>query len=571
MKKLMALLLVFVMVFAMTACGAKEEAATGTEGETTTEATTPAEKVEISAKELMKNVNARKAIAMAFDKTYVTDVILGNGSVAADYFVPVGLATNEAGDDFRAAYPEGFNKMDIEKAKEHWALAKEELGFTDASIEFLTFDSESSKKISEFVQGQLQTNLEGLTVVLNQQPFKNKLVLADEGKFELEFAGWGPDYPDAMTFLDMWVTGGGHNSAGYSSAAYDEIISRTKTGDLTSDLAARWEALQEAERILLEEDTVLVPLYQKGGAALRQPYVTGIVPHAFGGDYTYKTAETTLETDGKKVIRLLSSSDIPTMDTNKATNSVSFEVMGNVLEGLVMLGENDTVEAGVAKDWTVSEDGLVYTFNLREGAVWSNGQPVTAEDFVYSWRRLADPATASQYNFMIETAQIKNYKAVIAGELPTTELGVVALDANTLEVQLELPVPFFLKLVTFPNFYPVNEAFATEQGEAFGTSIESTLYNGAFVLESWELGYGYSFAKNPTYWNADAVKVDGVTFRQIKDAAAGVNLFETGEVDRCGLSGEFVEQFIDHPHFVNTSDTTMFYLIFNIGNEGKAE
>ncbi|MCK8061234.1 MULTISPECIES: ABC transporter substrate-binding protein [unclassified Fusibacter] len=575
MKKLLALLLVFVMVFGMTACGAKEEpapAASETENEApVVEEDANKEPVEITAKELMKSVNARKAFATGFDKEYVTDVILGNGSLPVNFFVPEGLATDEDGNDFRAAHPDGWLGFNPEASKEYWAAAKEELGFDTVTVEFLTYDSEGSKKISEFIQGQLQDNLEGLTVVLNQQPFKNKLELSDQGKFEFEFAGWGPDYPDPMTFLDMFVTGGGHNSAGYSSATYDENIARTKTGDLTTDLAARWTLLQETERILVEEDAVVVPLYQRGGSGLRAPHVTGIIKHAFGGDYTYKYATTTLETDGKKIIRLLGGSDIPSMDTNKATNAVSFEMMANVLEGLVMLGDGDVAEPGVASDWTMNADGTEYIFNLRDDSVWSNGTPVTAKDFVYSWRRLADPATGSQYQFMVETAQLKNYAAVMAGEMPTTELGVEALDDYTLKVTLELPVPYFVKLMTFPNFYPVNQAFVEGLGEAFGTSIETTLYNGAFVLSQWDIGYGYAMAKNPAYYGADDVQIDGVTFRIIKDTAAGVNLYETGEVDRCGLSGEFVEQYIDHPHFVVTKGTALFYLIFNINNEGLGE
>ncbi|MCK8061235.1 MULTISPECIES: ABC transporter substrate-binding protein [unclassified Fusibacter] len=575
MKKILALLLVFVMVFAMTACGAKEDTTPVTD-EPATEAPADdtkdanANPVDISAKDLMKNVNARKAFATGFDKEYITDVILGNGSQAVNFFVPVGLATDEEGVDFRNAYPEGWLAFDVEASQAYWAAAKEELGFDTVTVEFLTYDSESSKKISEFIQGQLQANLEGLTLTLNQQPFKNKLELADEGKFEFEFAGWGPDYPDPMTFLDMFVTGGGHNSAGYSSATFDENIARTKTGDLTTDLAARWTLLQETERLLVEEDAVVVPLYQRGGSSLVAPHVSGVIDHAFGGDYTYKYAETTLETDGKKIIRLLDTSDIPSMDTNKATNSVSFEVMANVLEGLVMLGEDDVVEMGVAKDFTVNAEGTEYIFNLRDDSVWSNGTPVTAADFVYSWRRLADPATGSQYQFMVETAQLKNYAAVMAGEMPTTELGVEALDDYTLKVTLEIPVPYFVKLMTFPNFYPVNEAFVTANADSFGTSIETTLYNGAFMLTQWDIGYGYAFMKNPSYHSADMVKIDGVTFRQIKDVAAGVNLYETGEVDRCGLSGEFVEQYIDHPHFQVTQQTTLFYLIFNINNTGMS-
>jgi oligopeptide transport system substrate-binding protein len=578
MKRLMAVLLVVVLVFGLAACQKTQDPVEGSsaieasdgdgEGD---ENTDPQEVRTITAKELMKNANARKAMALAFDKSYIADVILNNGSIAANYFVPAGLAKDDNGVDFRAKYEDGFLNFSPEEASKYWQMAKDELNFDTVEVEFLTYDSEVSKKISEFIQGQLHENLEGISVVLNQQPFKNKLELSDAGEFEFEYAGWGPDYPDPMTFLDLFLTGAGHNTAGYSSEAFDDAVLRSKVGDLAGKPQERWEALQEAERLLVEEDAVVVPIFQRGTSSLQSPVISGVISHAFGGDFTYKYAQTTLETDGKRIYRLLDTSDIPSMDTNKATNSVSFEVMANVLEGLVMLGENDVPELGVASSYEMSEDGLVYTFNLREDAVWSNGEKVTAHDFVYSWRRLADPNTASQYQSMTETAQLKNYAAVMAGELPTTELGVVALDDYTLQATLEIPVPFFIKLMTFPNFYPVNEAFVTEVGDAFGTSVETTLYNGPFELTNWEIGYGYAFMKNDMYHSADSVMLDGVTYRIIKDTAAGVNLYDTGDVDRAGLSGEFVEQYIDHPHFVVDSDVTLFYLIFNINNTGMTE
>lgn len=575
MKKLFALLLVFVLVVgALAGCSpapaeeTPEEPTTETPAEPATEE--PTGPVEITAKELMKSVNARKAMALAIDKSYVTDVILANGSIPADYFVPVGLASDENGDDFRSAYPDGWLHHDVDMAKDYWAKAKEELGFDVVAIEFLTYDSETSKKISEFIQGQLQDTLEGLSVTLNQQPFKNKLDLAAKGEYEIQFAGWGPDYPDPMTFMDMWVTGGGHNDAGYSNPVFDENIQRTKSGDLTSDPAGRWALLQETEELLINQDAVLVPMYQRAGAVLRQPYVTGIHKHAFGGDYTYKYADTTLMTDGKKVIRVLDGSDIPSMDTNKATDSVSFEMMSNVLEGLFSLGENDVVEYGVAESYEVSEDGLTYTFKLREDAVWSNGDPVTAHDFVYSWRRLVDPATGSQYAFMGETAALQNAAAIMNAEAEVDTLGVEATDDYTLVAKLDVPVPFFTKLLTFPNFYPVNQAFVESlDADTFGTTIETTLYNGPFKLNSWELGYQFGFEKNDMYWNADVVNIDAVTYRIVKDAAAGINLYETGEVDRAGLSGEFVEQYIDDPNYYEITDTVLFYLVFNINNTGQ--
>lgn len=564
MKKFLAVLLMLALVLSMFAgCKGSETPAEQPDGNET-----PVVK-DITPKELMNNLNARKAIAAAIDKEYMVNVIIANGSLPVDYFVPTTLAKDENGNDFRAKYPEGWNHYDVAKAKEYWAKAKEELGFGTVAIELLTYDSESSKKISEYIQGQLQDNLEGLTVSLNQQPFKNKLALADEGKFQLEFAGWGPDYPDPMTFMDMWVTGGGHNTAGFSNETFDKNIKDAKMGDLTTKPAERWSVLQETEKLLIDEQQVLVPLYQRGRSILSQPYVKDVWKHSFGGDYTFMVTDTQANADGKKVLRMVDTSDIPSMDQNKATDAVSFQAMINVNEGLVRLDENDQAIPGVAESWTQSEDGLTYTFKLRQDAVWSNGDPVTANDFVYSWRRLGDPATASQYNYMLETTGIVNASEIIKPDatVKPEELGVTAIDDYTLEVKLAYPVPYFVKLMTFPSFFPVNQKFVEKVGQdAYGTTVETSLFNGPFVLSKWEIGYQYEYGKNSTYWNKDIVKLDAVNFRIVKDTAAGINLYDTSEIDRVGLSGEFVEQYQDHPHFSQFGDTALYYLVFNIGN-----
>ncbi|MDA3846633.1 MAG: ABC transporter substrate-binding protein, partial [Vallitaleaceae bacterium] len=524
----------------------------------------------VAAQALFSNVNARKAVAMAFDKSYITDLILGNGSLPTDYLVPLGLSTDANGDDFRAAYPDGWNHFDVAMAQEYWATALSELGITEISIELLTYDSDSSKKISEYIQGQLESNLPGLTVTLNQQPFENKLALAEQGQFELQFAGWGPDYPDPMTFLDMWISGSGHNDAGYSSDDYDSMIAASKTGELATKYDERWTTLQEAEALLIGEDAVLIPLYQRSLKIVQREYVEGIIAHTFGGDYTFKRATTTqTNDDGLTQINLPDSSDIPSMNTSLATDSVSFQAAANVLEGLVMLGENDVVEPGVAESWDISADGLNYTFHLREDAVWSNGDPVTADDFVYAFQKLADPATGSQYNFMIETASIANGAAVMAGEAGVEELGITAVDAQTLEIQLEIAVPYFIKVMAFPSFYPLNQAFVEEQGDLFGTSPETTLYNGAFVLSKWEIGLTYEYAKNDTYWDADATTVDVVNFRIVKDTNTAVNMYETGEIDRVGLDADNLPAYLDDPNLFDKSDTVSFYLVFNINNNDQ--
>ncbi len=581
MKKLAALLLTLALVFSLTACSDKKDENTSEGENTTTEENADKENADkegdkegeekpagdVSVRDLMNNKNARLAFAHGFDKEYIADTILGNGSKAVDFLVPTGLAIGPDDKDFRAKNPDGYLHYDADLAKDYWAKAKEELGFDTIEVEFLTFDSEGAKKISEYIQAQLQDNLEGLTLKINQQPFKQKIQLADKGQFQFEFAGWGPDYPDPMTFLDMWVTGGGHNTAGYNNADYDKMIEDTKVGELATKEVERWTTLQDAEKTLLE-DGVIIPLYQRGSSVLERPYVKGIMRHQFGADYTYKNATTEKETDGKKIIRLAASGDIPNLDTNKSTDQVSFQILGNVLEGLTMLGEGDVVVPGLAEKWDISEDKKTYTFHLRD-AKWSNGDPVVAQDFVDSWQRLANKDTGSQYQFMIETAQLKNYAGVMDGSKPLEELGVKATDEKTLVVELEQPVPFFLKLMSFANFYPINKKFVDEKGEDFGTSIDNLLFCGAYVVDSIENGYGYSIAKNPNYYDVENVKNDGVTFRIVKDVAAGVNLYETKETDRCGLNSEYVEQYQDRPDFKEYPGSSVFYLVLNVGNDGE--
>ncbi|TYR77796.1 peptide ABC transporter substrate-binding protein [Rossellomorea vietnamensis] len=237
--------------------------------------------------ETLANVNARKAIDMAWDKQGMVDVLLNNGSIPAYFLVPQEFVYGPDGTDFREANG-NFNETNVEAAKEAWAKAKEEVGFEEVSLELLNYDSESSRKIGEYLKEQLETNLEGLTVTISQQPFAQKLDLETAGDYDFSFAGWGPDYPDPMTFVDMFVTDGAHNQMGYSNPEYDQLIEDAKT-TLLGDPEARWEAMLKAEQILFE-DAAISPMYQRGSAYLERPYVQGILRHAFGADNSYKWA-----------------------------------------------------------------------------------------------------------------------------------------------------------------------------------------------------------------------------------------------------------------------------------------
>lgn len=576
MKKRILLILVLVFAMIFTACAPQkpadstdkkpDDANTQTQGqEEKKDDENKQEGKTITAKELFNNLNARYAFAYAIDKSFIETNVLADGSLGVDFFVTDDFAFNDKGEDFRDKYPNGFLHYDVEKAKEHWAKAKEELGFDTIEISFLTYDQEGRKKVSEYVQAQLMQNLEGLTVVLDVQPFKNKLNLASHGKYELEMGSWGPDYSDPMTFLDMLVTNAPMNYWGYSNSKYDELVMSSKTGELTKDPAKRWEALQDAEKIILEDDAVVIPLYQSGYSYLHRPGVKGLIQRSLPPEYTFTYATTDYQEDGKDVIRMISFGDIPNLDPNQAGDVISFNVIGAIYEGLVEIDGDNVVQPKIAKSWDVSEDGLKYTFHLRDDAKWTNGDPVTAHDFVFSWRRLADPATGSDYSFMVETMGLKNAGKVQKGELPLEELGVKALDDYTLECELEVPVPYFLKLTYFGSFVPINEKFYNEHKEEFGSSMDHILSNGPYVMKSIEPGYGFTFAKSDSYYNKDIVKNDEVRFRVVKDTAAGVNLYETSEIDRVQLSGEFVSEFLDRPDYLNFKGSRITYLRFNLG------
>jgi len=275
----------------------------------------------------------------------------------------------------------------------------------------LIYQGDSAAKVGTHIKNELDKNLPGISIVISAIPFSEKLQRADEGNFDMNWAGWGPDYPDAMTWMDMWVTGGAHNPTGWSNADYDATIESAKAGELTDPAKAteRFEALVDLEQVLLEEEQVIVPLYQRAGIGLRNPAVADMKSQSFGADYIWQWASIDRE---DKTLNLIESSNIPALVTWQATDSVSFEILGNVNSGLYTLDLNGAPTPDLAESVDVSADGLTYTFKLRDASwVTQDGTeyaPVTANDFVYSWKKLVDPAEAAQYNFMISTASIVN-------------------------------------------------------------------------------------------------------------------------------------------------------------------
>ena len=243
----------------------------------------------------------------------------------------------------------------------------------------------------------------------------------------------------------------------------------------------------------------------------------------------------------KQVFNKTENQEIPTMDTSKSTDTLGSQILGNTMEGLYRLDKENKPIPAAAESSTKSEDGKKYTFKLRKDAKWSNGDPVTAKDFVFAWQRLLDPKTAAEYAFI--AFPIKNAEAVNKGEKAVTELGVKAVDDLTLEVELEQAVPYFLNLVAFPSYYPLNEKFVKEKGDKYGLESDTTVYNGPFVLTDWKHEQGWKLKKNDQYWDKKTVKLDEINYSVVKEPATNVNLYDSGQIDFSLLTGEFVDKY----------------------------
>lgn len=218
-----------------------------------------------------------------------------------------------------------------------------------------------------------------------------------------------------------------------------------------------------------------------------------------------------------------------TLDPPKYSLVIELNILNDLFDGLVVADARGEPVPGAAERWDVSADGTVYTFHLRAGLKWSDGTPLTAEDFVAGWRRALDPATAAQLVDLAYT--VRNARAVAAGEKPPAELGVRAVDAQTFEVTLEAPDAAFIRLVAgYALFFPLPRHLYAQAGEGWakpGVMVS----NGPYTLAEWTPAAQVRLEKNPDYWNAANVAIDEVIFYPTVDEAQALNQFRAGELD----------------------------------------
>ena len=220
----------------------------------------------------------------------------------------------------------------------------------------------------------------------------------------------------------------------------------------------------------------------------------------------------------------------PTLDPQLNQETAGYHVIRDLFEGLLNQDAKGDLVPGVATGYTATDGNTTYTFTLRENARWSNGDPVTAHDFVYAWQRAVDPATASPYGWYLELTQMVNAKEILAGNLPPSELGVRAVDDRTLEVKLNTPLPYFPAMTTYATLFPAHRATVEAHG-ADWTAPGNMVSNGAYVLEDLVLNEYHTRVKNPMYWDAGNVVIEKVTGLVINDANQALTRYRAGELD----------------------------------------
>lgn len=230
---------------------------------------------------------------------------------------------------------------------------------------------------------------------------------------------------------------------------------------------------------------------------------------------------------GEKVLSVQIGPNPETLDPALNSAVDGGNMILHTFECLLTVDQDGKLAPGQAESWDVSDDGLTWTFHLRDGLKWSDGSDLTANDFVYSWQRVCDPNVAAPYAETV-LSMVEGYEDAIAGDI--TKLNVVATDDSTLEVHLSSPCFYFGSLAAFATLSPVQQATVEANGDAWAVDASTYISNGSFYISEWVPGSYIMCTKNPYYWNADAVKLDAIKFNLIEDANASYSAYQTGEV-----------------------------------------
>ena len=551
MKKLIALLLTVVMVLSLAACGAKEEpaATTATQAPTAAAGMTDAEKAAAEAE-------IRYAISLLLDRNYIVEEVTKGGQLPASSFVSMGM-TDADGSQFyeNAGHSDefvGYYNVDKDAFEANYAEAyeilskyyeKDENGmFTNVpTLTYLYNTGDAHKAIGEYLQSALAAV--GITLNLENQEWNTFLNTRKDGNYSIARNGWLADYNDPISFLDMWITSSGNNDIqlgkgdhatlaaydldltdlGYDvkvedgtwAETYDVLIPLIKT---CTDNEVRYQLMHRAEDLLMSTGTV-VPLYFYTDLYMLDDSVEGY----YGTPLGFKFFDKTTVNGKNDSISVCLASEPDTVDPalNSAVDggTMASHLFAGLSKWDVDANGNPIIVADCATELVepvANDDGSVtYTYTLKSDMKWSDGQPLTAKDFEFAWKRAASSALGADYGYMFDV--IKGWP---------DELAVKAVDDVTLEVTLNTPVAYWNELMAFPTYFPVREDVVAN--EAWATDPSTYISNGPYKMTGWDHNSLITLTKNENYHDAENVTMNEIKFYLSDDANNMLTNFKNG-------------------------------------------
>lgn len=409
------------------------------------------------------------------------------------------LALAGCGKAVPTAWPSASSDPKILEARQLLAEAGFPFGAGFPRLTLLYNTSESHKQIATALQEMWRTKL-GIDIQLQNVEWKVFLGDLQRANYEIGRRGYFGEYLDPHALLSLFRSDSHFNTTGWTSKEFDGLLSAS---DEEVDPAKRYALLARAEKLLLDEAPIFISHHYKVDNLIK-PFIKGV--HLNHRDI-HPLQGVSLEGPGAPkdgVLIVHGGAEPSTLDPALATDLIGLKLIMSLFEGLVVYHPVDARPIpGVAERWEISPDGRTYTFHLR-GSRWSNGDPVTAHDFVYAWRRAIDPKTASQYAYRMY--EVANARDVASGSAPPESLGVRAVDDRTLVVRLEHRAPYFLEMLCLHIFRPVHRPTVEKHGAAW-TRAENMVANGPYRLTEERLKVKKVFEKSPTFRDAADVKL----------------------------------------------------------------
>jgi len=597
MKKLFAMLLALIMVLSLVACGGGNDApATDAPEAPATDAPATEAPAAMTAEEkAAAEAEIRYAISLLFDRNYIVDEIGQAGQVPASSFVAMGMTDADGSEFYKNSGSsdafDGYYDVSVEAYEDNYAEAYailtkyyevDENGMLTnfPTLTYLYNTSEAHKAIGEYLQSALAGV--GITMNLENQEWNTFLNTRKNGDYSVARNGWLADYNDPICFLDMWITASGNNDVqfgkenhaslaiydldltdlGYDvkvengtwAETYDVIIPLIKT---CTDNDTRYALMHKAEDLLMSTGAI-VPLYFYTDIYMIDDSVEGFYANPLGYKYFYNT--TVAGSD--EAISVCLSSEPDTIDPalNSAVDGAT--LVSHLFAGLAKWDTDENGNLIIAADCAaelpegvVNEDGTVtYTYTLKEGLKWSDGQALTAKDFEFAWKRAASSELGADYGYMFEV--VKGYP---------DELAVEATDDLTLTVTLNNAVAYWNELLAFPTYFPVREDVVANEGWA--TDASTYVSNGAYTMTGWEHNSTITLTKNENYHGADAVVMKEIKFYLSDDANNMLTNFKNGTwqlIDDVPTN-EIAALKVEYPtEFVIAGQIGTYYVCWNI-------